>query len=122
VKGKQTPGPFTVCRDGQKQPVIVGAGQTPSKSLIQQGLARPHEVMLPLVARVISGANADADAALLAASDELLAACKAALKWIAGNTPMADSSDPVFGGIADEADAIRATLRDAVRKAEGGGA
>jgi hypothetical protein len=64
----------------------------------------------------------DANARLIAAAPDLLAACKAAARWIAGNTPMVDSSDPILGPIADEADRIAVAIHAAIRKAEGGAA
>jgi len=50
---------------------------------------------------------------------ELLEACKAALQCIAANTPMVDSSEPVYGKIADSMDAVRSQLGAAIRRAEG---
>jgi hypothetical protein len=50
---------------------------------------------------------------------ELLEACEAALQCIAANTPIVDSSEPVYGKIADAMDAVRSQLRAAIRKAKG---
>jgi hypothetical protein len=60
-----------------------------------------------------------ANAHLFKAAPDLYAACKDALLWIAGNTPLVDSFEASYGAIADEADAIRAKLHTALAAADG---
>lgn len=50
--------------------------------------------------------------------EELLAAAKAALRFIAMNTPMCESSTEIMGPIGDECDRVRGMLRSAIAACE----
>ena len=95
---KHTPGPWTEHKWNSEEHQVSALGGTVAL------VSHSHSL--------ITDEQADANATLIAAAPELLAACKLALDWHADGTPVEEMSSM-------EQTAINA-LEAAIRKAEGG--
>lgn len=97
-----TPGPWTVETDPYHRPSVWSDGKRGST----------HEVAT--VATCLTAEEEQANARLLAAAPELLAACQAALDWI---DRFGEHAPIMFGGEADVAQALEAAIAAATGQA-----
>ena len=108
---KHTPGPWQWCHPDASASILHGAGEDPMCTGIL--IALGHEGCAERQGRncaLLSGPRRDADLALIAASPDLLAACKAYLAAIGGED---------YGRTIDEAARASELIAAAVAKAEG---
>lgn len=119
MAGQHTPGPwFNERFDEDQSPDKSSAWVVESNGLMVAKVIGFLEAKNPGPERE----QLDADIALITAAPDLLAACKAALQFVARHTPLVDADVPIVGEVADQFDAMAMQLRAAIARAEGGAA